>query len=351
MRGVLQLAGVAPAADDAGGSAWVDAEGGSGLGAGLTVELWRQGFEELALLEGGSRGCGRGCRLSRVGFREGEEDVSVVAKDYGGHRHRVLIVSVKAGQSVLDDAVLHYAADGGDELVSAAVAVFGLPSGEPFVEVGCLGGREEETDVTGLFKDGVEVVELLSESLEMFVNCGVRMGAKHVVPYEAGVKEVEDKAAEQAVLSVGDEIQNLSGCSGEERGKAWILDVHIFTVLAADVGYGLVVERLSEAVGVIAIVGAECVGEGVALSLEHQARAAVVAKDLIDCGCGGVGRDEEHMHRRFFWLLHIDFLLACGIVLGDLVLVFDNLGLVDFTDEVVDWFDDVAAESETAFAG
>ena len=75
VRDILQLAGVAPAADDAVGGAWVDAEGGS-------------------------RGCGRGCRLSRVCFREGEEDMGVVAKDYGCHRHRALIVIVKAGQSV-----------------------------------------------------------------------------------------------------------------------------------------------------------------------------------------------------------------------------------------------------------
>lgn len=155
MRDVLQLTDIAPAADDAVGGAWVDAEGGGGFGVGLAVELWRQGFEELALLEGGSRGCGRGCRLSRVGFREGEEDVGVVAENHGCHRHRALIVSVKAGQSVLDEAVLHYseggedhreaecyqaeAADGGDELIPAAVAVLGLPGGEPFVEVGGLG--------------------------------------------------------------------------------------------------------------------------------------------------------------------------------------------------------------------
>ena len=71
---------------------------------------------------------------------EGEEDVGVVAEDYGSHRHSTLIVGVKAGQIVLDDAILHYAkggedhreteryqaeaADGGDELVSAAGAVF-----------------------------------------------------------------------------------------------------------------------------------------------------------------------------------------------------------------------------------
>lgn len=66
------------------------------------------------MLEGGSRGCSRGCRLSRVGFREGEEDVCVVAENHGGHRHRALIVCVEAGQSVLDDAVFHYAEGGED---------------------------------------------------------------------------------------------------------------------------------------------------------------------------------------------------------------------------------------------
>ena len=76
------MAGVAPAADDAVGGAGVDAEGGGAFGVGLAVELWREGFEELALLEGGSRGGCRGCRLGRVGFREGEEDVGVVAENH-----------------------------------------------------------------------------------------------------------------------------------------------------------------------------------------------------------------------------------------------------------------------------
>ena len=110
------------------------------------------------MLEGGSRGGGRGCWLGSVGFRECEEDVGVVTENHGGYRHRALIVGVEAGQSVPDDAVLHYAeggedhreaecyqaeaADGGDELVSAAVAVFSLPDGEPFVEVCGLGWCE-----------------------------------------------------------------------------------------------------------------------------------------------------------------------------------------------------------------
>ena len=59
-----------------------------------------------------------------------------MTEDYGCHQHSTLIIGVKVGQIILDNAVLHYAeggenhretecyqaeaADGGDELVSAA---------------------------------------------------------------------------------------------------------------------------------------------------------------------------------------------------------------------------------------
>lgn len=39
MRDVLDLASVAPAADDAVGGAWIDAEGGGEFGVGLAVEF------------------------------------------------------------------------------------------------------------------------------------------------------------------------------------------------------------------------------------------------------------------------------------------------------------------------
>lgn len=197
----------------------------------------------------------------------------------------------------------------------------------------------------------MKVVELPAECLKMFVKGGVGVGAEHIVPDEAEIQKVEDEAAEEAVLGVGDEVKDLSRCAGEECRESRALDIHIFAVLAADVGDGLVVEGLSEAVGVVAVVGAECVGECVALCLEHQAYAAVVIENLIYSGGGGVGRDEEHMHRRFFGLLHIDLLLAGGIVFRKLVFVFDDFGLVDFAETVVDGFDDISAECETAFAG
>lgn len=42
------------------------------------------------------------------------------------------------------------------------------------------------------------------------------------------------------------------------------------------------VEGFAEAVGVVAVVGVEGIGEGVALGLEHQADAVVLVQGLID---------------------------------------------------------------------
>lgn len=108
--------------------------------------------------------------------------------------------------------------------------------------------------------------------------------SKDIVPDEFGVEEVEEKAAEEAVLGIGDEVQDLTWRSGEDRREARILDVHIFAVLAADIGDSLVVEGLAETVGVVAVVGAEGICEGVAFCLEHKSLAAIVIEDLIDCG-------------------------------------------------------------------
>lgn len=140
------------------------------------------------------------------------------------------------------------------------ITVFGLPGGESFIEVSGLDWCEGEADVLGFFEDGVKVVELPAECLKMSVKGGVGVGAEDIVPDEAEVEEVEYEAAEEAVLGIGDEVENLSRCSGEERREARALDIHIFAVLAADVGDGLVMEGLAEAVGIVAVVGAECVG-------------------------------------------------------------------------------------------
>ena len=102
-------------------------------------------------------------------------------------------------------------------------------------------------------------------------------------------------------------------------------------------------EGLAEAVGVIAVVGGESVGEGVAFGLEHNALAVVVAKDLIDGGGAGVGGDEEHPQRRFLEFVHVH-LLFVGLVLLHLLLVFHLFGFVDFAQAVVDGVDDEFAE-------
>ena len=110
------------------------------------------------------------------------------------------------------------------------------------------------------------------------------------------------------------------------------------------------VEGLAEAVGVVAVVEGEGVGEGVAFGLEHDALAVVVAKDLIDGSGAGVGGDEEHPERRLLWLVHVEFLFV-SLVLLQFLFVFHFFGLVDFAYAVVYGVDEEAAEDEQAFAG
>ena len=226
--------------------------------------------------------------------------MGVVLEDDFGDGHRALIVGVEAEELRGEVAVLHYpqrgeyhrdaegdeaqAADGGDELVSAAVAVGGLPAVELGVEVCGLVFCEAEADVRAAAEDGVEVVELLAESLEVFVEGGVGAAAEDIVPDETEVEDIEDETAEESVLGIGDEVEDLAGRACEQGRETRVADVDIFTVFAADVGDGLVVEGFAEAIGVVAVVGAEGVGEGVALGLEHQPLAVVVAQNLIDCG-------------------------------------------------------------------
>ena len=110
------------------------------------------------------------------------------------------------------------------------------------------------------------------------------------------------------------------------------------------------VGELAEVVGVVAVVGVEGVGQGVALGLEHDAATVVLAEDLNEGGGAGVGREEEHPERRFHGLFDRQLLLV-DLVFAHLLLVVHNFGLVDFAHTVVDGLDDVLAEGQAAFAG
>lgn len=110
------------------------------------------------------------------------------------------------------------------------------------------------------------------------------------------------------------------------------------------------VGELAEVVGVVAVVGVEGVGQGVALGLEHDAATVVLAEDLNEGGGAGVGREEEHPERRFHGLFDRQLLLV-DLVFPHLLLEVHHLGLIDFTHTVVDGLDDVLTERQTAFAG
>lgn len=109
-------------------------------------------------------------------------------------------------------------------------------------------------------------------------------------------------------------------------------------------------EGFAEAVGIVAIVGVEGVGEGVALGLEHQAYAVVLVQGLID-GCGGgVGWDKQEAERWLFRLFE-GFLVLGGVIFIELGLVLLAFGFVELTQFVVDGVDEVSAKGETTFAG
>ena len=87
-------------------------------------------------------------------------------------------------------------------------------------------------------------------------------------------------------------------------------------------------EGFAEAVGVVAEVGVEGVGQGVAFGLEEEADTVVLGKGLIDDRGGAVGRDEQREERRLLgW--HFEGVFAvdgighlCGFVFLHELLVF-----------------------------
>ena len=128
-------------------------------------------------------------------------------------------------------------------------------------------------------------------------------GGEDVEPFEDKTLIVEDEAAEEAVFGIGDERENLTWSAGEQSREARTGKLDKLTVFAAGIRYHFVMESLAEAIGEVAIVGLEGVGEGVALGFEDDADALVVVEHLIDSGGGAVGRDEKGADWRFGRLL------------------------------------------------
>jgi len=110
-----------------------------------------------------------------------------------------------------------------------------------------------------------------------------------------------------------------------------------------------VVKRLAEAVGILAVVGSENVGKGVAFALEHHPFATVVVQDLIDHRGAAVGRDVVHQHRRLFRYLKPGLVL-CGLEFLHLLLVLLLFIVTLLVQRIVDGLRKVPAERKTPFA-
>lgn len=169
------------------------------------------------------------------------------------------------------------------------------------------------------------------------------------MPGDAGGEAIEDESAEKAVLGVRDKVLDLAGCAGEDGGKTGALDVDVFPVLAAGVGDGLVLEGLAEAFGVVAVVGREGGGEGIAFGLEHEALFIVLTKGLVEGGGAGVGGDEEDAEGWCLGFVQV-LLVIGGIINGKFLFVLDILPFVLFPKGLVDGLCNGAAKGKAAFA-
>ena len=174
---------------------------------------------------------------------------------------------------------------------------------------------------------------------------------EHVQPLQTEVHVVKNEAAEQAVLRVRNQRSNLPGCAGQNSGEFRLQQFHKLPVLAPGIGYRLMMEGFSESVAVVAIVGGKDIGQGVALGLEHQAAAVVLAQDLINHCCTGVGRDDERtalglIRRQQGWVpFLLPFIFGLGFPVTGHVLVIEELQLV------LDGLDQASAKRESALAG
>lgn len=139
------------------------------------------------------------------------------------------------------------------------------------------------------------------------------------------------------------------GRAGEDGGDTGLLDADVFSFRAAEVGGGLVLEALAEALGEVSEVLAEAGGKDVAFGFEEEAMAFILVERLID-GCGAaVGWDEEKADGRRSGLRDaVSFLLTLVLLLFLAELFFQTITLGP--QFFVDGAHNGTAEGESAFA-
>lgn len=213
------------------------------------------------------------------------------------------------------------ATDGGDGIVPKDGVVFSLDLVEVFVEVLALLCRETNLNASVLLQAVVEGEELATEDFEMVVQGFSISFVQDIEPDEEFVQAVEEEAGEEAVFYAGHQVGDLLRRAGEDGGNAGLLDADVFPFRATEVGDGLVLEALTEALGEVAEVLAETGGEDIAFGLEEEALAVVLIEGLVDGGGAAIGRDKEEADGRrrglrdtFAFLLALVSLLFFSVI-------------------------------------
>lgn len=223
---------------------------------------------------------------------------------------------------------------------------------EELIEVVLLGLSEEELD--GLIVAGeelfVEWEEAEAEMGEDFV-VGAVFDFEDVAPIELAWEDVLCESAAESGLVAVDECCDLSRGEGEDHAEARGLDDDVFVFFASSVGDVLVLECFAEDACVVAVVGFEDVGHGVAFGLEDEAEAAVVADGLAEGGGGAVGRDEKRAEGGLHGAWGVGALgLVERLPSGEVVVVLLEIAEIGLPDDVFDGKDEVAASDDVAFA-
>lgn len=219
------------------------------MGVSLAVKLCRQALEEL-LLQPVPTALRVGYGLRRRG--ESAEHLCIVLDEDAGYGLGGLVIDVQASDVILEGTIFYKAKDGeahrdtehddtqtadrGHEFFSILFNVVGLECIEGCVEILFLLDGEAELEVVVETLEYLEqVLVVRAQLLKVFVQGGVHTVVEYVVPDEPGVQVVEREAAEEAVLGIGDEVEDLPRCAGEQRGQLGMLDVDVLTILAANI--------------------------------------------------------------------------------------------------------------------
>ena len=130
---------------------------------------------------------------------------------------------------------------------------------------------------------------------------------KHVAYVSLELYIEEHETAEQSVLGILYEVTNLSRCPCKHDTQFGTVHFKELPVLTATQRNRLMVECLAQRVGIVSVVGLQCLAERVTLRLEHQPGTVIVRQRLDERAGTAVGRNDKGKHGRVLLFATVHF--------------------------------------------